>query len=131
VRLLDLDAELAAPAGPAAPAVPAARRAPVSPEALAYVLYTSGSTGAPNGVMVPRRAAVNVVRESQRDHRIGPESRVAQLAPLGFDVSVLEIFLALGSGSTLCLLGEEESRSPEALTLALARHGVTLAVITP
>ncbi|MEA2693435.1 MAG: hypothetical protein QOJ16_2822, partial [Acidobacteriota bacterium] len=67
----------------------------VSPDNLAYVIYTSGSTGTPNGVLVAHRGAVNLIREAAGLYRVTPESRVLQTASVGFDASVLEIFLAL------------------------------------
>ncbi|MEA2693633.1 MAG: hypothetical protein QOJ16_3020, partial [Acidobacteriota bacterium] len=112
--------------------VPVALLRPSPGEAsLAYVIYTSGSTGTPNGVLVPHRGAVNLVRQAGGLYGVGPESRVLQIASPGFDASVLEIFLALGSGGSLCLAREEERLTPAALAATLVRQGVTTAVLTP
>src|SRR6185369_4617267 len=104
---------------------------PAGPENLAYVIYTSGSTGAPNGVMIPHRGAVNAVREACRLHGVSSDSRLLQVISLGFDPSVLEIFLALGSGASLCLAGEPERRMPSLLAETIERQGVTAMVLTP
>ncbi|HLE85933.1 MAG TPA: amino acid adenylation domain-containing protein, partial [Thermoanaerobaculia bacterium] len=101
------------------------------PDDLAYVIYTSGSTGRPKGVMVEHRGAVNVVRENSRLLRVGPESRVLQLASLSFDASVLEIFTALAAGAELVLTPRETLLSGEALGAELRRRRVTTLAIPP
>ena len=114
-----------------APVLPARTTAGAGADSLAYVLYTSGSTGKPNGVLVSHRAAVNVIREARDLYRVGPDSRVAQAAFLGFDASVLEIFLALAHGGCLCLIPEEERTNPFLLAERLAQHRVTTTFFTP
>jgi amino acid adenylation domain-containing protein len=101
------------------------------PDGLAYVIYTSGSTGTPNGVLVPHRGAVNLIREARELYQVGPESRILQTASVGFDASVLEIFLALSHGGSLCLVREEERLTPSVLTKRLVEQGVSTAVVTP
>ncbi|HYH44214.1 MAG TPA: amino acid adenylation domain-containing protein, partial [Thermoanaerobaculia bacterium] len=114
-----------------APAAAAAAPAPFSADQLAYVIYTSGSTGHPNGVLVAHRGAVNLLRQAAPLYRVTPESRVLQVASIGFDASLLEIFLALGHGASLCSVPEEERLSPGVLAGRLVRQGVTTAVLTP
>jgi amino acid adenylation domain-containing protein len=108
--------------------MPAAK---AGPDNLAYVIYTSGSTGTPNGVLVPHRGAVNLIREAASLYRVTPESRVLQTASVGFDASVLEIFLALAHGASLCLVREEERLTPAVLADRLSEQKVTTAVVTP
>ncbi|MFX0592109.1 amino acid adenylation domain-containing protein [Melissospora conviva] len=94
--VLDLD-EIAADtaAQPTTAPPPAA-----APESLAYLSYTSGSTGAPKAVAVPHRAVARLVRRPGY-LRLGPRQRVLQLAPAGFDAATLEIWGALLTGSRL------------------------------
>jgi amino acid adenylation domain-containing protein len=73
------------------------------PGSLCYLVYTSGSTGRPKGAMVEHRGVPNLVLAQNRVFGLGPGDRVLQFAPLGFDASVSEIFLALVSGATLCI----------------------------
>ncbi|RKH24696.1 non-ribosomal peptide synthetase, partial [Corallococcus sp. CA031C] len=82
------------------------------PEHAAYVIFTSGSTGEPKGVVVEHRAAAHTLRQSVRDYDLRPGDRLLQWAAPGFDVSVQEVFSALGTGATLVLaprqfIGEE------------------------
>src|SRR4029077_6029097 len=77
--------------------LPAARAEPVppSPDNLAYVVYTSGSTGTPQGVMVPHRGAVSFLTQASPLQAMGPGARMPLLASFGFDASMLETFLCL------------------------------------
>jgi amino acid adenylation domain-containing protein len=92
-------------------------------QTLAYVMFTSGSTGEPKGVAVPHRGIVRLVRGS-RFADFGPGEVWAQLAPASFDASTLEIWGPLLNGGTLAVLPPEPP-SLSALADLLARFGVT------
>ena len=78
------------------------------PEDLAYVLYTSGSTGVPKGVAVPHRGVVNRLLRAREAYAIGPGDVMLQRAAGVFDVSVWELFGPLVSGARVV----DESGSP-------------------
>ncbi len=73
----------------------------VDPRNLAYVIYTSGSTGTPKGVAVEHAGVGNTVLELGRVYGSRPGDRHLLFAPLHFDSSAGDIFLALCSGATL------------------------------
>ncbi len=73
---------------------------------LAYVLYTSGSTGAPQGVAVTHRQALSFVLPVARDLRFGVDDVVASHAPLTIDLSVLDLFGTFAAGAKLALIPE-------------------------
>ena len=73
------------------------------PDALAYVLYTSGSTGEPKGVMLTHRALVDHSLAVMRLYELSPDDRVVQFCSIGFDVSVEETFPTWASGGTVVL----------------------------
>jgi nonribosomal peptide synthetase MxcG len=95
----------------------------VSAETLAYVIFTSGSTGVPNGVEVERGSLAHFVAAAEQRYGLGERPRILQFAPLFFDASVEEIFLALCSGGTLVLRGDDLPSVPELLRTA-AEHAV-------
>ena len=84
------------------------------PDALAYVMYTSGSTGQPKGVEVPHRGVLRLVRDESYA-RFGAGQTFLQLSPISFDASTLEIWGALLTGGRLVL--------PCTETLSLASLG--------
>ena len=97
-------------------------------EALAYVMFTSGSTGAPKGVEIPHRAILCLVCDADYVE-LGPDTRLLHAAPLGFDASTLEIWGALLNGG--CVVVHDESIPTAAgLGAAIARHRITTAFMT-
>jgi amino acid adenylation domain-containing protein len=101
------------------------------PQHLAYVIYTSGSTGKPKGVLVQHQSVSAILTASIQACAIGRQERIAQCASFNFDASVLEIFLALLSGSTLNLVSAEINASGLALASLLQRQAVTVLCVTP
>ena len=73
---------------------------------LAYVLFTSGSTGSPKGVMLSHRAVLTFVTWAAHEFGIGPEDRLSNHAPLNFDLSTFDIYAALGSGASVTVILE-------------------------
>jgi nonribosomal peptide synthetase DhbF len=79
------------------------RLASLRPANPAWVIYTSGSTGRPKGVVVSHRGVANLAAFMVATLAVTPESRMAQLLSLSFDMSLLELLSALTSGATLVL----------------------------
>jgi D-alanine--poly(phosphoribitol) ligase subunit 1 len=67
----------------------------------AYLLYTSGSTGAPKGIQVRNRNVMSYLRSVAERYAPSPEDRFSQLFDLTFDLSVHDMFLCWGAGATL------------------------------
>ncbi|MBV7698620.1 non-ribosomal peptide synthetase [Streptomyces sp. TRM70350] len=82
------------------------------PDSLAYVVYTSGSTGVPKGIAMPARCVVNMLAWQKKAVPGGPGTRTAQFTALTFDVHVQEVLSALLYGETLVIPTEETRRDP-------------------
>jgi amino acid adenylation domain-containing protein len=93
---------------------------------LAYVLYTSGSTGDPKGVMLSHRHALTFIDWACETFRMGPEDRLSNHAPLHFDLSILDIFGAVKAGATVSLVPEGLSTFPLRLAEWIERERITL-----
>ncbi|NMO13600.1 amino acid adenylation domain-containing protein [Pyxidicoccus fallax] len=103
----------------------------VAPYHLAYLLYTSGSTGLPKGTAVEHRSVANLVTHEAAAYGIGPGSRVLQFANLAFDLSVEEVFTTLCSGAALVLAPLEKLMPGAPLQKLLREEALTVISLTP
>lgn len=115
-------------AGPAAPAAEYAHLVG-SPEAVAYVMFTSGSTGQPKGVVVPHRAITRLVTD-QDYVKFGADRVFLQAAPMSFDASTLEIWGPLLHGGRCVLYPAGSLPTADGLRDVIAATGVTTAWLT-
>ncbi|MGD2093331.1 MAG: amino acid adenylation domain-containing protein, partial [Candidatus Aminicenantes bacterium] len=79
----------------------------VSPANLAYIIYTSGSSGKPKGVMVEHSSVVNLAFAQKRRFNIDRHDRILQFSSICFDASVEQIFIALFNGAALILINKD------------------------
>ncbi|MBQ5970400.1 MAG: amino acid adenylation domain-containing protein [Clostridia bacterium] len=107
----------------------------VAPDALAYTIFTSGSTGKPKGVLLTQRNLVNFVNSNPKNPEIlGYTERghvSLALAAITFDVSIMEEFIPLSAGMTICMATEEEIHNPIALAKLMTENGVDMMTCTP
>ncbi|WP_338856684.1 amino acid adenylation domain-containing protein [Gordonia hongkongensis] len=114
----------------------ARRTDPVDPvaiggDALAYVLFTSGSTGLPKGVQVPHRAAVATITDLVDRYAIGADDRSLQVSSLEFDLSVFDIFGLLAVGGAVVVPGDDEQTKVDDWARLLTQHSVSVLNCVP
>ncbi|HEX3997177.1 MAG TPA: amino acid adenylation domain-containing protein [Pirellulales bacterium] len=96
------------------------------PESLAYIVYTSGSSGRPKGVEITHANLLNLIEWHQAAFEITSSDRASQIAGLGFDATAWEIWPHLTAGATLYIADEMTRRSPQTLRDWLVAMRITV-----
>ncbi|MGK5548621.1 non-ribosomal peptide synthetase, partial [Streptomyces sp. URMC 127] len=123
VRVLRTDA--APPPADAPPAVP------VTGDDLLYVMYTSGSSGGPKGVLLAHRQVANYLRWAARTYRVHEGGGVPLHSSLAFDLTVTSIFAPLLTGQRLVLRDEGDNPGEALLAHADRAEDLSMVKLTP
>jgi len=99
------------------------------PTDLAYVLYTSGTTGTPKGTPIPQQGVVRLVCNTNYLN-INTEDRVLMASAIVFDASTLEIWITLVNGGSLFIIDKETLLNPRMLGEELEKNKITFAALT-
>lgn len=128
-RVVDIDGVAAPPVALADPGVDFPSQ--TSAGDTAYIIYTSGSTGAPKGTVNLHRGPCNRIRALQHQFPLSAADRVMHKTPLGFDVSVWELFWPLSVGATVVLVASQGHKDPLYLARVVAAQRVTVIHFVP
>jgi amino acid adenylation domain-containing protein len=104
---------------------------PVDPLGAAYVMYTSGSTGEPKGVVVTHAGIRNRVLWAVDRHRLGPADRLLQKTTIGFDAAMWEFLAPLVSGGAVVPAPDGVQRDAAAMVRAVVEHDITVLQLVP
>jgi amino acid adenylation domain-containing protein len=101
----------------------------VQPTDVAYVIYTSGSTGTPKGVVVEHHSVMNLVAWHNRAYQVGPADRGSQIASVGFDAAVWELWPYLCAGASVHVADDDIRADPDRLIGWLDTNQVTVGFV--
>src|SRR5262249_28939691 len=97
----------------------------------AYVVYTSGSTGAPKGGVNTHRGTCNLLTWMEREMRVTARTRFVRRTAGGFDVSVWELLLPLSMGALLVIAPPDAHQNMAAMTALIRRYGIHVVHFVP
>ena len=98
---------------------------------LAYVLYTSGSTGQPKGVRVLHHNLVNFLTSMREQPGIAASDVLCAVTTLSFDIAGLELYLPLIAGARVLIANDEQHRDPDLLLRLLCERDASMLQTTP
>jgi amino acid adenylation domain-containing protein len=105
--------------------------APITPDSLAYLMYTSGSTGIPKGARVPHRQLTNWLSGLELNYPFTADEVIAQKTTIAFAVSVKEIFAGLLNGCATVFIDTESVKDPVLFVDALRKYKATRVNLVP
>ncbi|AFM42275.1 amino acid adenylation enzyme/thioester reductase family protein [Desulfosporosinus acidiphilus SJ4] len=97
-----------------------------------YIIYTSGSTGEPKGVQITQRSLLNFITWVNKQYQPNQQEDIfLNQAPFSFDLSVMDLYMALSNGGTLWSIDKEQINNPKDLFASLRASQISYWISTP
>lgn len=104
---------------------------PLTDQDLGYIMYTSGSTGIPKGMLHSHLGSITYARWGAQHVSLIPSDRVASYAPLHFDLSIFDFFSTAQAGATVVLVPEAVTRFPASWTQTIEDERISVVFTVP
>ena len=98
----------------------------INQDDLAYIMFTSGSTGSPKGIMHTHRSGLNYAKLSAKLYQVNSKDRVANHAPINFDISTFGYFSAPLSGASTVIITDAHTKFPVSLANLIEKEKLTI-----
>lgn len=103
----------------------------IDPQALAYIMYTSGTTGKPKGVKVHHQAVVNFINSMSHSPGINAKDTLLAVVTFSFDISGYELYVPLSNGATIVMAENQDLTDGTAIINMIEQNNITIIQATP
>lgn len=98
---------------------------------LAYIIFTSGTTGQPKGIPITHGGVINLLASTQNDYQLTTSDSILALTPFTFDASILDLFWPLANGASIVIPEYDIFKNTKAIAKLIQAHKVSVLQCVP